>query len=302
MVTCGECGETPSCPRCSVNLTYHSANNRLMCHYCGHSQVLPKYCPECDGLLNFVGTGTQKAEEELRELFPSADVLRMDTDTVSASNSHEAILDRFKKNRTPILLGTQMVAKGLDFENVTLVGVLAADQSLYTEDYRAGERTFSLLTQVVGRAGRGSKEGRALIQTFTPENDVIISASEQNYEAFYEQEIRIRKMRERPPFGDMLMIGASGPEETAVLCGCVRLRDALNDTLNRPEYGGISYRLLGPAPAPVAKVNNRYRYRLILSIENTKEVRTLIAHMLRMALSDKQNRGVSFFADFDPID
>lgn len=302
MVTCGECGQIPTCPRCSVKLTYHSANNRLMCHYCGHSQVLPKYCPECDGLLNFVGAGTQRAEEELKALFPSVEILRMDTDTVTASNNHEAILDRFRKKKIPILLGTQMVAKGLDFENVTLVGVLAADQSLYTEDYRAGERTFSLLTQVVGRAGRGSKKGRALIQTYTPENDVILSAAEQNYEAFYEQEIRMRGMRERPPFGDVLMIGASGPEETAVLRGCVRLRDALNEALKQPEYASISYRLLGPAPAPVAKVNNRYRYRLVLGIENTKEVRFLIAHMLRMALSDKQNRGVSFFADFDPID
>ena len=302
MVTCGECGQIPTCPRCSVKLTYHSANNRLMCHYCGHSQVLPKYCPECDGLLNFVGAGTQKAEEELKALFPDAEILRMDTDTVTASNSHEAILDRFRKKKIPILLGTQMVAKGLDFENVTLVGVLAADQSLYTEDYRAGERTFSLLTQVVGRAGRGSKKGRALIQTYTPENDVILSAAEQNYEAFYEQEIRMRGMRERPPFGDVLMIGASGPEETAVLRGCVRLRDALNEVLKKPEYASASYRLLGPAPAPIAKVNNRYRYRLILGVENTKEIRHLVAHMLRMALSDKQNRGVSFFADFDPID
>ena len=158
MVTCAECGQTPDCPRCSVKLTYHSANNRLMCHYCGHSHLLPKQCPECGGVLTFVGVGTQKAEEELRACFPDTEILRMDTDTVSATNSHEAILERFRKERIPVLLGTQMVAQGLDFENVTLVGVLAADQSLYTEDYRAGERTFSLLTQVVGRAGRGSKE------------------------------------------------------------------------------------------------------------------------------------------------
>jgi len=302
MVTCGECGQIPSCPRCSVHLTYHSANNRLMCHYCGHSQPLPKYCPDCDGLLNFVGTGTQKAEEELSALFPHAEILRMDTDTVTATNSHEAILERFRKEKVPILLGTQMVAKGLDFENVTLVGVLAADQSLYTEDYRAGERTFSLLTQVVGRAGRGSKEGRAFIQTYTPENDVITCAATQDYEAFYEQEIRMRSVRERPPFGDLLMIGASGLEETAVMRGCMRLREALHEALKHPDYASINYRLLGPAPAPVAKINNRYRYRLVLNIENSQEVRRLVAHMLRMALSDKQNRGVSFYADFDPVE
>lgn len=302
MVTCSECGLTPDCPRCSVKLTYHSANQRLMCHHCGHSQPTPKHCPECGGILTFVGAGTQKAEEELRNLFPGSEILRMDTDTVTATNSHEAILEQFRKKKASILLGTQMVAKGLDFENVTLVGVLAADQSLYTEDYRAGERTFSLLTQVVGRAGRGSKEGRAVIQTYTPENDVICSAACQDYEAFYEQELRMRRMRERPPFGDILVISASGPEETAVLRGCMRLRDALNEALKHDAYQSYDYRLLGPAPAAVAKVNNRYRYRIVLNIKNTKEVRRLIAHLLRMALMDKQNKTVSFFADFDPME
>ncbi len=302
MVTCGECGQIPNCPRCSVKLTYHSANNRLMCHYCGHSQILPKSCPECGGILTFVGVGTQKAEEELKQRFPGVEILRMDTDTVTATNSHEAILEKFRKRRIPILLGTQMVAKGLDFENVTLVGVLAADQSLYTEDYRAGERTFSLLTQVVGRAGRGSKEGRAVIQTYTPDNDVIRCSAQQDYEAFYGQEITMRSVREQPPFGDLLMIHASGLEETAVLRGCMHLRDAINDALQQPVYSGYNYRLLGPAPAAIAKVNNRYRYRLVLHIENTKEIRQLIAHLLRKALTDKQNKNVSFFADFDPQD
>lgn len=302
MVTCGECGQIPNCPRCSVKLTYHSANNRLMCHYCGHSQVLPKSCPECGGILTFVGTGTQRAEEELKQRFPGIEVLRMDTDTVTATNSHEAILEKFRKQRIPILLGTQMVAKGLDFENVTLVGVLAADQSLYTEDYRAGERTFSLLTQVVGRAGRGSKEGRAVIQTYTPDNDVIRCSAQQDYEAFYSQEITMRSVREQPPFGDLLMIHASGLEETAVLRSCVHLRDAFRDMMQQDAYQGYTYRLLGPAPAPIAKVNNRYRYRLVLHIKNTKEIRQLVAHLLRKALTDKQNKNVSFFADFDPQD
>ena len=302
MVTCGECGATPDCPRCSVKLTYHSANHRLMCHYCGYSQPLPKACPECGGILSFIGAGTQKAEEELKSHFPDVEILRMDADTVTATNSHEAILERFRKQRIPVLIGTQMVAKGLDFENVTLVGVLSADQMLYSEDYRAGERTFSLLTQVVGRAGRGSKTGRALIQTCTPDNDVIRSAARQDYYAFYQQELRLRHVRNHPPFGEMLVINASGVEEIAVLQGCMRLRDALNDALKRPEYEKYPYRLLGPAPAAVAKVNNRYRYRIVLSIENTKDIRQLIAHLLRKALSDKRNRNVSFFADFDPFD
>lgn len=301
-VTCAECGEIPNCPRCSVKLTYHSANNRIMCHYCGHSQVLPKACPKCGGVLTFAGAGTQKAEEELTQKFPGVEILRMDADTVTATNSHETILEKFRKKKIPILLGTQMVAKGLDFENVTLVGVLAADQSLYTEDYRAGERTFSLLTQVVGRAGRGRKEGRAVIQTYTPENDVILCAAKQDYEAFYQQEISMRRVRENPPFGDLLMIHASGLEETAVLRSCTLLRDALNEALKQPEYSGYSYRLLGPAPAAIAKVNNRYRYRLVLHIENSREVRRLIAHLLRKAMTDRQNKNISFFADFDPQD
>ena len=273
-----------------------------MCHYCGHSEPLPEQCPNCGGLLDFVGVGTQKAEEELHELFPGIEILRMDADTVSATHSHEAILDKFRREKVPILLGTQMVAKGLDFENVTLVGVLAADQMLYSEDYRGGERTFSLLTQVAGRAGRGRKEGHALIQTYTPENEVVQCAARQDYEAFYEQEIRIRQVRDYPPFHDLLMLSASGPEETAVLRACVRLRDALSDALNRPPYAQYAYRLLGPAPAVVAKVNNRYRYRLVLNIKNSREIRQLVAHLLRKAQTDRQNRSVSFFADFDPLD
>lgn len=302
MVTCAECGQTPECPRCTVKLTHHSANHRLMCHHCGHSQTMPKHCPECGGILTYVGVGTQKAEEELKTLFPDREILRMDTDTVTATNSHEAILERFKKQRIPILLGTQMVAKGLDFENVTLVGVLAADQSLYTEDYRAGERTFSLLTQVVGRAGRGQKKGTAVIQTYTPDNDVIRCAALQDYDRFYEQEICLRKVREQPPYSDLLVITASGLEEIAVLRGCTRLKNAINDALNRPEYSSYGYRLLGPAPASVAKVNNRYRYRLVLNIQNTQEIRRLISHLLKKAQTDKQNKSTSFFADFDPMD
>lgn len=302
MVTCGECGYTPECPRCSVKLTYHSANHRLMCHYCGHSQPLPKQCPECGGVLTFVGFGTQKAEEELNALFPGVEILRMDTDTVSATNSHEAILERFQRERIPILIGTQMIAKGLDFDNVTLVGVLAADQTLYTEDYRASERTFSLLTQVVGRAGRGQKKGRAVIQTYTPDNDVIRCAARQDYDTFFHQETEIRKMRRQPPFLDLLVLTVSGTEEIAVLKGCTRLRDALNEMLRLPEYSDYEYRLLGPAPTVVAKVNNRYRYRLVLNIKNTQKIRRLLAHLLRKAQTDKQNRALAFFADFDSFD
>ncbi|MDE6923411.1 MAG: primosomal protein N', partial [Oscillospiraceae bacterium] len=302
MVTCGECGETPACPRCSVHLTYHSANRRLMCHYCGWSQPLPDQCPACGGMLDFVGAGTQKVEEELRALFPGTPVLRMDADTVSAVHSHESILEKFRKERVPILLGTQMVAKGLDFENVTLVGAVSVDQLLYTGDIHAAERAFSLLTQVVGRAGRGEKTGRAVIQTFTPDNDVVRFAACQDYDSFYEQEIGLREARGLPPFCDLFVVGASGPEETAVLRALLRLREALDGGLRRSPYNKIPYRLLGPAPAPVAKLNDRYRFRLVLSARNCKAVRQLTAHLLRQAQADRQNRGVALFADLNPLD
>ena len=301
MVSCGECGQVPTCPRCSVHLTYHSANHRLMCHYCGHSEPLPDRCPHCGGILNFIGAGTQKAEEELRQKLPGVGILRMDTDTVTATRSHEAILEQFRRDNIPILLGTQMVAKGLDFENVTLVGALDADQALYVEDFRAGERTFSLLTQVVGRSGRGGKTGRALIQTHTPENEVIQYAARQDYDAFYEGEIRMRQLRFFPPFSDLFVLGVSGLEETAVLRACMKLRDGLERAMATPAYGQRPYRLLGPAPAAVAKVNDRYRYRITLSTRNAREIRQLVAHLIRQAQADKANRGLAIFADLNPL-
>ena len=301
LVSCGECGQAPVCPRCSVHLTYHSANGRLMCHYCGHSERLPDVCPECGGELNFIGIGTQKVQEELAQLFPGREILRMDTDTISATQSHEKLLSRFEKERTPILVGTQMVAKGLDFENVTLVGVVAADLSLYVDDYRAGERTFSLLTQVVGRAGRGSKRGRAVIQTYTPENDVILCAARQDYDSFYAQEITLRQVRRCPPFRDLFVITASGLSEQGALSACMRLRHSLERWLCQPVFQKVGAQLLGPAPAGVAKVNDRYRYRLTLACRNTRPVREMVSYLLRCAQKDKANRGISVTADVNPV-
>ena len=302
LVSCGECGAVPTCPRCSVHLTYHSANGRLMCHYCGHSQRLPDSCPECGGGLNFIGTGTQRVQDELNELFPGVEVLRMDADTISATHTHEEILSRFQKKKVPILLGTQMVTKGLDFENVTLVGVIAADLSLYIDHFRAAERTFSLLTQVIGRAGRGSKSGRAVIQTWTPDGDVIRLAANQDYDGFYRQELAMRRLCGFPPFSDLFFLTAVGQDESMVLRTCMRLRRILENWLSRPPYTAVRHQLLGPAPAALAKVNNRYRYRLTLNCRNTKEIRTLIAHLLRAAQTDKENRGVYVFADVNPSD
>lgn len=299
MVSCGECGYVPECPRCSTHLTYHSANGRLMCHYCGHSQHLPQACPECGGGFNFIGIGTQKVQEELEALFPDTTILRMDTDTVSAARPHEYYLERFRKEKVPILLGTQMVAKGLDFENVTLVGVISADLSLFVEDYRAGERTFSLLTQVVGRAGRGEKAGRAVIQTYTPEHEIIRFASRQDYDSFYEQEIALRQLRGFPPFRDITVLTVSGPDEAGVLRTCMKLRGGLERGLREL---GEDTQVLGPAPAVITKVNNRYRYRLTLAGFSTPGQRHLVSHLLRAVHQDKECKGVSAFADINPFD
>ena len=293
MLLCGECGHVPECPRCSVALTYHSANGRLMCHYCGHSERALEACPVCGGIMKHVGTGTQKVEEELRELFPEAGILRMDADT--ASGGHEAILSRFEKERIPILLGTQMVAKGLDFENVTLVGVLSADLSLYVDNYRAAERTFNLLTQVVGRAGRGGKQGRAIIQTYTPGNDVIRCAAEQNYDSFYQNEVRMRRLRRCPPFADLFVFTVSGTEEGSVLRAAAGALERLRQVFPGEEG-------LGPAPAPVLKLNNRFRYRLLLVGKNDKATRDRISWLLKEFANDRANRGLNIFVDCNPMD
>lgn len=295
MLLCGECGAVPECPRCSVPMTYHSANGRLMCHYCGHSERAWDSCDDCGGIMKYVGTGTQKVEEELRALFPNTAILRMDADTVSGN--HEQLLEKFEKKKIPILLGTQMVAKGLDFENVTLVGVLSADLGLYVDNYRAAERTFSLLTQVVGRAGRGSKDGRAVIQTFTPENEVISSAARQDYNAFYSSEIRMRRARRYPPFADVFTLTISGQDEGAVLRAAVQLRDGMRQALQYPSVANLQTELLGPAPAPILKVNNRYRYRLFWVGRNDHATREILAYYIRAFHQKKENRGMNLFVD-----
>ena len=295
---CPNCGHVPQCPRCSVYLTYHSANRRVMCHYCGYSERAPEVCPECGMPMRHIGFGTQRVEEELHTLFPDAALLRMDADTVTAG--HETILRKFAEERVPILLGTQMVAKGLDFENVTLVGVLAADQSLYVDHYRASERTFSLLTQVVGRAGRGDKEGRAVIQTYTPDNSVIQAAAAQDYERFYNDEIRLRQLRRDPPFADQLMVTVTGPEESEVRRAIQEISSSLRAAVKAPPYDGLM--LLGPAPAPVVKVNNRYRYRLTVIGRNDKTLRGLLSAFMKEFSKRGENRNMQIYTDCNLMD
>ncbi|MBQ3356552.1 MAG: primosomal protein N' [Oscillospiraceae bacterium] len=297
MVACVDCGFVPTCPGCTVNLTYHQANGRLMCHYCGHSELLPAHCPECGGHLKQIGFGTQKVQEQLNNLLPEAEVLRMDADTVSAVNTHEKLLSRFREERIPILLGTQMVAKGLNFENVTLVGVLDADMSLYVGSYRAAETTFSMITQVIGRAGRGAENGRALIQTMTPQNQVITLAAKQDYDTFYETELPLRKLRGCPPYRDLLTLTFHGREDERVWQSAQRFRAMLQAQLESDFYRREQVQLMGPAPAQVAKLNYSYRCCLTLSCKNTRSLRELLAHMMRAFSKDKQNNGVGVFAD-----
>ena len=299
-LVCIDCRQTPECPRCSVHLTYHSANSRLMCHYCGFSMAAPARCPACGGPLKAIGTGTQKVQQELAALFPDMETSRMDADTVSAVNTHEKILEHFQKENVPVLLGTQMVAKGLNLPNVTLVGVLDGDLSLYSGGFRAGETTFNMLTQVVGRAGRGDSAGRAVIQTLQPTHQVIGLAAKQDYDGFYDLEIRLRQAQAAPPFGDFALVTFSGQEEGQVLRGAAVFRDSLNAWLRQvpEEKCGV----LGPAPCVVPKVNYNYRYQLTLRCHMTRPLRQLLAALLRKFSQDKANRGVNAYIDVNGYD
>ena len=295
LISCGDCGYTYKCPRCSVSLTYHSQNRRLLCHYCGYSRRVDESCPDCGGKLNYVGAGTQLVVEELEELFPGQPVLRMDTDSVTPVGSHELLFEKFRQEKIPFMVGTQMVTKGLNFENVTLVGVLSADQSLYAGDYRAGERTFSLITQVVGRSGRGEKPGRAVIQTFTPENETIQQAAGQDYDAFFASELELRRLQHTPPFSDLLAVTLSGQDEVRVIEAARFIKQRLE------SWEGLRGAfVLGPTPLAVVKVNNRYRYRVNITCHANKEIRAFLSQTVIECNTEKRFRGVSAFAENDP--
>ena len=301
-LVCVDCGTAPECPRCSARLTYHSANERLMCHYCGYSQPVFSRCPACGGPVKRIGTGTQKVQQELQTIFPDLTVDRMDTDTVSAANPHEKILDRFQKEKIPVLLGTQMVAKGLNLPDVTLVGVLDADMGLYHDSFRAHETTFNMLTQVVGRAGRGDTPGRAMIQTLVPEHQIIQLAAKQDYDGFYELEIGMRRALRNPPFADIAVVTFTGQDEARVLRGAAKYRESLNTLLKLPQYEAGEWTLFGPAPCAVPKINYNFRYRLTLRCRLNQPVRTLLGQLLRQFSQDKENRGVTAFIDVNGYD
>lgn len=300
VIGCSMCGWTPECPSCSTTMTYHSVNHRVMCHYCGASAKLQEFCPVCGSIHLFQeNPGTQRVEEELHQLLPAARVLRMDADTTAARNAHTKLLQTFGAGKADILLGTQMVTKGLDFERVTLVGVLDADQSLYAQDFRAKERTFSLITQVVGRAGRRNTQGRAVIQTFSPEHPVILTAARQDYTAFYEQELESRRAMQCPPICELLLLCASGEDEQAVLTALLRLKNRLL-SLMQGQFADFQHPVLGPAPANIVRVAGRYRYHLTLRCPDNKRRRLLIAGVMREFAGDKRNKGVHLFANLNP--
>ncbi len=295
-ISCPDCGYVATCPNCSISMTYHSANKRLMCHYCGHSVAVTNKCPECEKEhLKFLGLGTQKAQEELSALFPNARILRLDADNTMSRDSYSTYLNDFKTRKYDILLGTQMVAKGLDFPNVILVGVIGADAGLYNEDFRSFERTFSLLTQVVGRAGRGENNGKAIIQTTNPENNIIELAKNQDYDSFYNTEILTRRLMTYPPYCDIAIVTVQSVYRE-------KAQDAINDIFNKireminNEYTGVKLIILGPAPTNIAKVNNRYRFRMIIKHKNNKEFRDL----LKKAIDIKQFADVSVSVDINP--
>ena len=297
---CNSCGEVICCPQCSISMTYHTANNRLMCHYCGHSVPFSSVCPECgEDAVRYSGFGTQKIEEELAALLPEAKIVRMDTDSTAGKNSHEKLLDSFAKGEYDIMIGTQMVAKGLNFPNVTLVGVVSVDQQLYNDDFRSLEKTFSLLTQVVGRAGRGDVEGTAVIQTLTPENEIIRLAAKQDYDEFFNTEIKLRKALVYPPYCDLCVVGFTGSNESVV-------KSAANNALElirkytTGEYAGERIIILGPMPARVAKISGRFRHRLIIKCRNTKRFRQMISALLVEMGTDKRFASVTTYADINP--
>ncbi|MBQ3049990.1 MAG: primosomal protein N' [Oscillospiraceae bacterium] len=293
VVKCAQCGSVASCPNCSIALTYHRANERLMCHYCGYSVPAQGTCPECGSkFVRYDGAGTQKLEEELQKRFSGARVLRMDADTTMSKLSYEKAFKSFADGEYDIMLGTQMIAKGLDFPNVTLVGVLSADSALFGDDFRSYEKTFSLVTQVVGRCGRADKKGRAFIQTYSPENPVIEFASHQNYEAFYEYELANRKIMLYPPFCDICAIGFTGERESAVV-DCARAFIAeLKKQASALEK--MPLRVIGPTPSAVVKVGNKYRYKVIIKCVNNKRFKELLKSVL---LNTNPPRGVSVYAD-----
>ena len=301
-VRCNSCQEVVKCPNCSVALTYHSANHRLMCHYCGYSRDLDQDCPNCGSkLISYTGSGTQRIEDELHRLFPQAKILRMDLDTTMSRMSHETKFGEFAQGKYQIMVGTQMVAKGLNFPDVTLVGVLGADQSIFSQDFRGCERAFSLLTQVVGRCGRGRLPGRALIQTAVPQHPVILQAARQDYDSFYADEIKSRKLGLYPPFCTLCQVGFSGEQEEKVCAAAMWFAKHFGQRAKK-DYPDLPLRLMNPCEMALARIAGKYRYGVMIKCRMSERFSRLMWEMLRAFDSEKNNRSVHIWVDMNGND
>ena len=295
MAQCEDCREVLKCQKCSVPMVYHKSAHKVLCHYCGSQMEPPTVCPTCGGKLQYRGFGTQKAEEELAKLFPDARVLRMDQDSTAAKDAHEKLLAKFADHEYDIMVGTQMVAKGLDFEDVTLVGVLGIDSLLFAQGFRAYENVFSLITQVVGRSGRAKEPGFAIIQTTDPDNPVLTLAAAQDYDAFYEQEIAYRKLGLYPPFCGLCVIGFAGAKENEVARAAARFSTLLGQqAAKQPD---LPLRILGPTPGSIEKINDTYRYKLTVKCRNDRRFRDLVRSTLALYEKEKLPSKASVVVD-----
>ena len=293
-VMCRDCGYTVKCKNCNITMTYHLNTNKLKCHYCGHEEKSVLECPECHSKnIKYFGTGTQKLEEEINKIFPNASTIRMDIDTVSKKNSHEEILNKFKNENIDILIGTQMVVKGHHFPNVTLVGVIAADSSLYIEDYKASERTFQILTQVAGRAGREKLPGRVIIQTYNPENFAIECSKKQDYDKFYETEIELRKQLKYPPFCDIISIGLTDIDNNKIKNVSERLYKNIKNLIEKENTNIFIYK---PLPCPIDKIKNRYRWRIIIKGKLTNK----LINVINKAIEITNSKTTRIIVDTNP--
>ncbi|WP_188205755.1 primosomal protein N' [Alkalibacillus aidingensis] len=294
-VMCRECGETVQCSHCDISMTYHRTNHRLKCHYCGDEHPMPNQCPNCESdAIRFFGTGTQKVEEALQQQFEHARIIRMDVDTTSRKGAHEKLLKKFGNHEADILLGTQMIAKGLDFENVTLVGVIAADTMLHLPDFRAAEKSFQLLTQVSGRAGRHELPGEVIVQTYTPEHYTVELAANYDYQAFFQREMQIRKRFAYPPYFYLVLINISHENHVKVVEASQQIANMLARELSAESQ------LMGPSPSPMLRIKDRYRYQCMIKYKKREEVDVALQNVLATFQKDVNKNDLYLTIDFEP--
>ena len=301
-VVCRECGYVVNCPNCDIALTYHTQGQAMRCHYCDYKELPPHTCPKCGSrYIRFFGQGTQRVEEELQGLFPEVPILRLDFDTTRSNEAHHTILARFRRQEASILVGTQMMAKGLDFPNVTLVGVIAADQTLNMPDFRARERTFQLLTQVAGRAGRSTKPGEVVIQTYSPRDSAIVRAAHHDFQGFFWEEIRYRKERKYPPYTHIIRVLLLHEKEDRVIKGANELGACLHQGMQEPKFGNTELDILGPAPAVLTRLRNQWRWQI--SVKGTRQdlLRSFLHQGVQRFFKSPASNGITLNIEVDPL-